>query len=137
VQATRLAGSSGSPAPKLREDIDERVKASRDRPMADEWPLLWLDTTRLTLRQGGQIVETVAMIAVAACIDGRRETIGPKPGPSEAQTPSLARLSRGAGPRCAERREPVSSDAGEGPMQSIDRVLGATRCAVAGLAVIS
>ena len=65
VQAMGLAGISKSTVSKLCRDIDERVNAFLDRPLAGEWPYLWLDATYLKQREGGRIVSVAAIIAVA------------------------------------------------------------------------
>ena len=57
-----------------------------DRPLTGEWPYLWLDATYLTMCEGGRIVSVAAIIAVALNADGRREIIGLRVGPSEAET---------------------------------------------------
>jgi Transposase, Mutator family len=67
-------------------DIDERVLAILERSLEGEWPYLWLDATYLKQREGGRIVSVAAIIAMAVDIDGRREIVGLKVGPSEAQT---------------------------------------------------
>jgi len=72
VQAMGLSGISKSQVSKLCKDIDERVHAFLDRPLAGEWPYLWLDATYLKQREGGRIVSVAAIIAVAANTDGRR-----------------------------------------------------------------
>ena len=74
------------PAPAKAGEIDERVHAFLDRPLAGEWPYLWLDATYLKQREGGRIVSVAAIIAVAANTDGRREIVGLHIGPSEAET---------------------------------------------------
>ena len=43
VQAMGLSGISKSQVSKLCKEIDERVHAFLDRPLAGEWPYLWLD----------------------------------------------------------------------------------------------
>ena len=53
VQAMGLAGISKSTVSKLCKDIDDRVNAFLDRPLAGEWPYLWLDATYLKQREGG------------------------------------------------------------------------------------
>ena len=53
VQAMGLAGISKSTVSKLCKDIDDRVNAFLDRPLAGEWPYLWLDATYLARRQRG------------------------------------------------------------------------------------
>ncbi len=46
----------------------------------------WLDATYLKVRLGGRIVPVAAIIAMAVDTDGRREIIGLRVGPSEAET---------------------------------------------------
>src|SRR5215212_1418647 len=65
--------------------IDERVSAFLERPLAGEWPYLWLDATYLKVREGGRIVSVAAIIAVAVDTEGRREIVGLGLGPSEAE----------------------------------------------------
>ena len=86
VQAMGLTGISKSQVSKLCKDIDERVLAFLERPLEGEWPYLWLDATYLKQREGGRIVSVAAIIAMAVNTDGRREIIGLKVGPSEAET---------------------------------------------------
>ena len=131
VQAMGLSGISKSQVSKLCKDIDERVQAFLERPLEGEWPYLWLDATYLKQREGGRIVSVAAIIAVAVNTDGRREIIGLKIGPSEAETfwsGFLKTLVR----RGLKGVKLVVSDAHEGLKQAIARVLGATwqRCRV-------
>jgi putative transposase len=131
VQAMGLSGISKSQVSKLCKEIDERVHAFLDRPLAGEWPYLWLDATYLKQREGGRIVSVAAIIAVAANTDGRREIVGLHIGPSEAETfwstflKSLAR-------RGLRGVKLVISDAHEGLKAAIRRVFGAgwQRCRV-------
>jgi putative transposase len=69
-------GISKSQVSKLCKEIDERVHAFLDRPLAGEWPYLWLDATDLKQREGGRIVSVAATIAVAANTDDRRPVGG-------------------------------------------------------------
>jgi transposase-like protein len=55
VQAMGLTGISKSTVSKLCKDIDDRVREFLDRPIAGDWPYLWLDATYLKVRQGGRI----------------------------------------------------------------------------------
>jgi transposase-like protein len=41
------------------------VGAYLDRPIAAEWPHLWLDATYLKVRDGGRVVSVAAIIAGA------------------------------------------------------------------------
>ena len=131
VQAMGLSGISKSTVSKLCKDIDERVNAFLDRPLAGEWPYLWLDATYLKQREGGRIISVAAIIAVAVNTDGRREIVGLHIGPSEAETfwsTFLKSLVR----RGLHGVKLVISDAHEGLKAAIRRVMGASwqRCRV-------
>src|SRR4051794_5616887 len=133
VQAMGLAGISKSTVSKLCKDIDDRVNAFLDRPLAGEWPYLWLDATYLKQREGGRIVSVAAIIAVAVNTEGKREIVGLHIGPLEAETfwvtflkSMLRRGLRGV--------KLVISDAHEGLKAAIRRVVGASwqRCRCIG-----
>ncbi len=131
VQAMGLSGISKSTVSKLCKDIDERVNAFLDRPLAGDWPYLWLDATYLKQREGGRIVSVAAIIAVAANIDGRREIVGLHIGPSEAET-FWATFLKSLVRRGLHGVKLVISDAHEGLKAAIRRVMGASwqRCRV-------
>ena len=80
-----MSGISKSSVSKLCKDIDERVNAFLKRPLAGDWPYLWLDATYLKVREGGRIVSVAAIIAVAVTTEGKREIVGLHIGPSEAE----------------------------------------------------
>lgn len=131
VQAMGLSGIGKSTVSKLCKDIDERVGGFLDRPLAGEWPYLWLDATYLKQREGGRIVSVAAIIAVAVNTDGKREIVGLHIGPSEAETfwsTFLKSLVR----RGLSGVKLVISDAHEGLKAAIRRVFSASwqRCRV-------
>ena len=109
----------------------ERVGEFLNRPLTGDWPYVWRDATYLKVRPGGRIVPVAAMIAVAAKTGGRREIIGLRIGPAEAEifwTGFLRSLrARGVG-----GGKLVISDAHTGLKASIARVFEATwqRCRV-------
>lgn len=131
VQAMGLSGISKSTVSKLCKDIDERVHEFLDRPLAGEWPYLWLDATYLKVRQGGRIISVAAIIAVAVNTDGRREIIGLTVGPSEAET-FWTEFLRSLKARGLNGLKLVISDAHTGLKAAIRRVFDATwqRCRV-------
>src|SRR5262244_565827 len=131
VQAMGLSGISKSQVSKLCKDIDERVGAFLDRPIAGDWPYLWLDATYLKVRDGGRIVSVAAIIAVAVSTEGRREIIGLGIGPSEA-APFWSGFLIGVGKCGLKGVKLVISDAHDGLRLAITRVLGASwqRCRV-------
>lgn len=131
VQAMGMSGISKSSVSKLCKDIDERVNAFLKRPLSGEWPCLWLDATYLEAREGGRIVSVAAIVAVAVTTERRREIVGLRAGPSEAEvfwTDFLRDLVK----RGLAGVELVISDAHEGLKGGIRRVMGATwqRCRV-------
>src|SRR5215218_8214354 len=131
VQAMGLSGISKSSVSKLCKDIDERVTSFLQRPLAGEWPYLWLDATYLKVREGGRVVSVAVIVAVAVTTEGRREIFGLHIGPSEAEifwTDFLRDLVK----RGLTGVKLVISDAHEGLKAAIRRVLGATwqRCRV-------
>src|SRR5215212_2403990 len=132
AQAMGLSGIDKSRVSRLCKEIDERVSAFLERPLAGEWPYLWLDATYLKVREGGRIVSVAAIIAVAVDTEGRREIVGLHLGPSEAET-FWATFLKGLLRRGLKGVKLVISDAHEGLKAAIRRVLGATwrrRCRV-------
>ncbi|SFC45781.1 Transposase (or an inactivated derivative) [Tropicimonas isoalkanivorans] len=131
VQAMGLSGISKSTVSKLCKDIDERVGEFLHRPLAGDWPYLWLDATYLKVRQGGRIVSVAAIIAVAVNTDGRREIIGLGTGPSEAET-FWTEFLRGLKARGLDGIKLVISDTHTGLKAAIKRVFDAIwqRCRV-------
>ncbi len=131
VQAMGLTGISKSQVSKLCKEIDERVNAFLNRPIAGEWPYLWLDATYLRQREGGRIVSVAAIVAVAVDSEGRREIVGLHIGPSEAE-PFWSTFLKSLVRRGLRGVKLVISDAHEGLKAAIARVFGATwqRCRV-------
>lgn len=101
VQAMGMSGISKSSVSKLCKDIDERVNAFLKRPLAGEWPYLWLDATYLKVREGGRIVSVAAIIAVAVTTEGKALLSLSKGARSSACTSAPARPSHSGRPSCA------------------------------------
>src|SRR5215210_4331033 len=131
AQAMGLSGIDKSRVSRLCKEIDERVSAFLERPLAGEWPYLWLDATYLKVREGGRIVSVAAIIAVAVTTEGKREIVGLHIGPSEAE-PFWSTFLRDLVRRGLKGVKLVISDAHEGLKAAITRVVGATwqRCRV-------
>ena len=131
VKALGMSGISKSQVSRLCQEIDERVKASLDRPIEGEWPYLWIDATYVKVRSNGRVVSVAAIMAVGVNADGRREVLGMDIGPSEAETfwtAFLRKLAR----RGLRGVKLVVSDAHEGIKAAVSKVLSATwqRCRV-------
>jgi putative transposase len=85
VKAMGASGVSKSQVSRLCEEIEGKVKAFLERPIAGDWPYLWIDATYLKVRRGGRIVSVAVIIAVGVNTDGRREVLGMEVGTSEAE----------------------------------------------------
>ena len=126
-----MTGISKSQVSALCQEIDERVPSFLERPLAGEWPYVWLDATDLKVRQNGRIVSIAAIIAAGVNQDGRREILGLGLGQSEA-APFWIEFLRGLVRRGLKGVKLVISDAHEGLKAAISQVLSATwqRCRV-------
>ncbi len=131
VQAMGMSGISKSQVSRLCEEIDVRVKAFLDRPIEGDWPYLWIDATYIKVRQNGRIVSVAVIVAVGANTDGRREVLGMRVGPSEAET-FWTDFLRGLARRGLRGVKLVVSDAHEGIKAAVSKVMNATwqRCRV-------
>ena len=131
VQAMGMSGISKSQVSTLCQEIDTRGHEFLNRPLAGEWPYLWLDATYLKVREGGRVVSVAAIIAMGVNADGRREILGLGVGPSEAATFWLDFL-RGLQRRGLAGVKLVISDAHEGLKAAIAQVFKASwqRCRV-------
>ena len=137
LKAMGITGISKSQVSRLCEEIEERVKAFRGRPLKGDWPYLWLDATYIKARRDGRIVSVAAIVAVAVNTEGKREVLGLAIGPSEALRPlSLSKgwtdFLRSLSRRGLRGVKLVISDAHEGLKAAAAKVLGATwqRCRV-------
>ncbi len=131
VQAMGLAGIGKSTLRKLCRDIDGRAGAFLERPLAGDWPCLWLDAACLKQREGGRITSVAATAAAAANAEGQREIAGLRIGPSEAET-FWATFLKSLVRRGLRGAKLVISDAHEGLKAAIRRVMGSAwqRCRV-------
>jgi transposase-like protein len=66
-----MSGISKSQVSTLCQEIDARVHEFLNRPIAGEWPYLWLDATYRKVREGGRVVSVTAIIAMDVNADGR------------------------------------------------------------------
>jgi transposase-like protein len=131
VKALGMTGISKSQVSRLCQEIDVRVNAFLDRPIEGAWPYLWIDATYVKVREAGRIVSVAVIIAVGVNTDGRREVLGMRIGPSEAE-PFWTDFLRSLTHRGLRGIQLVISDAHAGLKAAAAKVLGATwqRCKV-------
>jgi len=131
VRAMGASGVSKSQVSRLVAEIDERVNAFLTRPIEGEWPYLWIDATYLKVREGGRIVSTAVIVAVAVNTDGRREVLGVATGASEAE-PFWKSFLRSLADRGLRGVKLVIADDHKGLRAAASKVFNAThqRCRV-------
>ena len=132
VQALGLEGVSASQVSRLCKVLDDEVERFRQRPLAGEYPYVWLDATFVKVREGGRIVSQAIVVAIGVKTSGEREVLGLDVGPSESGEfwKQFLRELVGRGLRGVRL---VTSDAHEGLKQAIASVLtgaGWQRCRV-------
>ncbi|MCC7170797.1 MAG: IS256 family transposase [Planctomycetes bacterium] len=77
VQALGLASMSKSQVSELAKELDELVESFRARPLnGSPYTYVWLDGTVLKCRDGGRVVNVVAVIATGVSAEGQREILG-------------------------------------------------------------
>ena len=64
VQAFGMSGISKSQVPKLRGELDDRMKDFLNRELTGAWPYVWLDATYLKSRHNGHVVPRALVVAV-------------------------------------------------------------------------
>jgi putative transposase len=104
AQAMGMSGIAKGQVSRLCAEIDDRIAAFLERPIEGEWRCPWLDATYPKVREGGRVVSTVVIIAVAVNSDGRRKVLGMGIGPVGGRD-LLDRVLAQAGPPRAEGRQ--------------------------------
>jgi transposase-like protein len=78
-------GISKSEVSRICADLDEEVAAFRDRPLAGDYPYVFLDATYCKARVNHRVVSQAVVVAVGIASDGRREVLGFEVGDTESQ----------------------------------------------------
>ncbi|HVE74468.1 MAG TPA: IS256 family transposase [Mycobacteriales bacterium] len=83
VRALGLDGISKSQVSRLCETLDAEVERFRQRPLAGDYPYVWLDATFVKVRDGGRVVSMAVVLASGVRSSGEREVLGLDVGPTE------------------------------------------------------
>lgn len=132
VRALGIEGISRSEVSRICASLDERMEAFRNRPLAGEYPYVWLDAKVVKVREDGRVVNMAAVVAVGVSSTGEREVLGFDVGPAESYGFWLGFM-RGLVARGLRGVKLVISDAHVGLKQALSEVLaGASwqRCRV-------
>ena len=78
VKTLGINALSKSQVSRMAADLDEQVEAFRHRPLGEAGPFTFVAADALTMkvREGGRVVNAVAMVATGVNADGRREVLG-------------------------------------------------------------
>lgn len=77
VQQLGIEGISKSQVSEIAKLLDVMVADFRNRPLSDsKYPFIWLDATKIKVREGGRVVNVVAVIATGVNSKGFREILG-------------------------------------------------------------
>jgi transposase-like protein len=76
VEQLGISSMSKDRVSALCRELDERVRAFRERPLEGAFPYLWLDAKHLKVRDRGSVRSKALVIAYAVHKSGRREVIG-------------------------------------------------------------
>jgi len=132
LQSLGLTGIDKSKVSRICKELDEVVRAFRERPLEGEYPYVWLDALYLKVRENHRIVNMALVVAIGVRETGEREVLGFEVGASEEEAFWTSFL-RGLTGRGLKGVQLVISDAHGGLKGAIAAVLaGATwqRCRV-------
>nr|BAE45061.1 transposase [Terrabacter sp. DBF63] len=85
VKTLGIDSLSKSQVSRMAADLDQLVEEFRHRPLADAGPFTFVSADALTMkvREGGRVINAVALIAVGVNADGHREVLGLRVATSE------------------------------------------------------
>jgi len=122
VQSLGIEKLSKSQVSRLAKNLDEDVKAFRERKLTGSYKYVWLDALFIKCRDGGRIANVATLIAVGVNDEGQREVLGLDVVTTEDGAGWLAFL-RGLKARGLKGVELVISDAHTGLKDAIQSVL--------------
>ncbi len=79
AQALGIENISASQVSEFNKELDSQVADFQSRPLAEEYPFLWIDALYQKIRVEGRVVSVAVMIAGAVNQAGRREILAVEP----------------------------------------------------------
>lgn len=132
VKSLGMEGISKSEISRICQELDESVRAFRERSLEGTYPYVWLDATFPKVREGGRVLGMALVIAIGVRETGERQVLGFDVGMSE-DGAFWTTFLRGLVARGLRGVQLAISDAHEGLRQAIQTALiGASwqRCRV-------
>ena len=132
AQKLGIESLSASQVSEINKGLDDQVKGFRERPLAAEYPILWVDAVYEKMRDDGRVISEAVLVIHAVNLEGKREVLGVEPMYEESEA-TWAAVLRGLKSRGLQRVWLVVSDAHQGIQAAVRRhLLGASwqRCKV-------
>ncbi len=70
---------SASQVSEINKGLDEQVKAFRTRPLAEEYPVLWVDAIYEKIRDNGKVISEAVLVIYGVNLEGKREILAVEP----------------------------------------------------------
>jgi putative transposase len=70
---------SASQVSEINKGLDEQVEAFRSRPLAAEYPILWVDALYEKIRDDGKVISEAILVIYGVNFEGKREILAVKP----------------------------------------------------------
>jgi len=123
---------SASQVSEINKGLDGQVKEFRTRPLAAEYPVLWVDAVYEKIRDNGRVISEAVLVIYGVNLEGKREVLGVEPMYEESEA-TWATLLENLKARGLEKVWLVVSDAHRGIQAAVRKhLLGASwqRCKV-------
>ena len=70
---------SASQVSEINKGLDEQVKAFRTRPLAEEYPVVWVDALYEKIRDNGKVISEAVLVIYGVNLEGKREILAIEP----------------------------------------------------------
>ena len=77
---------SASQVSDINKGLDEQVKEFRGRPLAAEYPILWVDAVYERIREDGRVISGAVLVIKGVNLDGKREVLAVQPMSDESES---------------------------------------------------
>ena len=132
AQKLGIESLSASQVSEINKGLDDQVKFFRERPLATEYPILWVDAVYEKMRDDGRVISEAVLVIHAVTLEGKREVLAVEPMYDESEG-TWAAVFEGLKSRGLQKVWLVVSDAHLGIQAAVRRhLLGASwqRCKV-------
>jgi len=72
----KLIGKQERQLSHVTDSVSEEMAQWRNRPLADQWAIVYFDGIRYKIRSGGQVVSVTVYAAIGIDMEGKRDVLG-------------------------------------------------------------